>query len=97
MRISIFSCALSLSLPLLAAACPLPLASLPTYLNAPNIFYRAVTGRELQEVTTIYRVGQSPTRHATIPGDFSFAGGLYVFRVGVLFPLPVLPLVLKII
>lgn len=88
MRISLLFCALSLlSFPLLVTTSPLALPSVPTYLGAPNTFYRVVTGRELQEVTTIYHVGQSPTKLTNIPGDLSYAGGLYVFEVDMPFQL----------
>ena len=94
MRTNVLFCASSLSLPLFAPASPLAPASLPTYLDVPNVFHRYVTPwstKELEGVRTVYRLGESPTKHRTQPTDFSNVGGLYVLRVGVLFPVPIPP------
>ncbi|RDB29342.1 hypothetical protein Hypma_014852 [Hypsizygus marmoreus] len=74
---------ITLSFGLYAAASPLDTslaAPLPSYLGSSNTFYRAVTGGELSQVNAIYHVGAHPTKHTTEAGDFSYSGGLYVFK-----------------
>ncbi|KAA1475598.1 hypothetical protein DENSPDRAFT_432470 [Dentipellis sp. KUC8613] len=61
----------------LAAPAPHPL---PSFLKKSGTFFRAVTGAELALVPTVYRQGQPPASHATLAGDFSSTGALYVFN-----------------
>ena len=44
------------------------------------MFYRAVASGELAVLQHNYPQGEQ-WAHATVPGDFSHAGGLYVFEV----------------
>lgn len=72
------------SLPLVARA-PAPLIS---HLHQHGTFYRAVTGGELDHVTTLYKHGQHPGGFRPVPGDFSHTGALYVFQVSIIIILP---------
>jgi len=63
-------------------------AALASHLHPGGTFYRAVTGGELAHVSTIYKEGQHPASHTTVPGDFSHSGALYVFSVCPSFVLP---------
>ncbi|TFY55092.1 hypothetical protein EVG20_g9446 [Dentipellis fragilis] len=53
---------------------------LPSFLKKGGSFFRAVTGAELALVPTVYRKGLPPASHATLAGDFSSTGALYVFN-----------------
>jgi hypothetical protein len=54
--------------------------TIPSLLNGPATFYRAVTGKEFALATTIYKVGQSPASHGDMAGDLAAHGALYVFK-----------------
>jgi hypothetical protein len=55
--------------------------SIPSLLKSPQTFYRAITGNELEHAKTIYKVGAAPASHASMAGDLSAHGALYVFHV----------------
>ncbi|RDB29345.1 hypothetical protein Hypma_014858 [Hypsizygus marmoreus] len=76
--------ATSLALSLFVSASPLNTSlvppPLPSYLGRSNIFYRAVFGAEVASAARVYPIRANPTGHSNAAGDFSFSGGLYVFR-----------------
>ncbi|KAA1475600.1 hypothetical protein DENSPDRAFT_432649 [Dentipellis sp. KUC8613] len=77
---TLFATVLSLLLYVFVAAAAPPPAQLPSFLSNRGTFYRAVTGQELRILQNVYRVGSSPASHATLAGDFSATGALYVFN-----------------
>lgn len=54
---------------------------LPSHLQAPTTFYRAVTGDQVTLAPDIYPIGKAPTTHRNTSSDFSQIGALYVFAV----------------
>ncbi|KAA1475599.1 hypothetical protein DENSPDRAFT_853091 [Dentipellis sp. KUC8613] len=81
---TLFTTVLSILLYVFAAAAAPTTAKtpppLPSFLKKSGTFFRAVTGAELALVPTVYQKGKPPASHATLAGDFSATGALYVFN-----------------